>query len=80
MCSITGSPLHRDMELHHIIPLSKDGSDHYSNLILLSSEVHALIHAIHKDTIERYINTLNLNDKSIKKINKYRKIIGYELI
>ena len=33
------------LEVHHIRPLSKDGADERSNMIVVTASLHALIHA-----------------------------------
>jgi len=48
---IIENPLGKDMELHHIIPMSKGGNDNYDNLILITNEEHRLIHATEAKTI-----------------------------
>jgi len=64
--------LGKDMVVHHIIPISKGGTDNYDNLVLITEEEHRLIHATESKTIEKYKNLLNLNMKELEKINKYR--------
>ena len=61
-------------------PKAQGGNDAYGNLILVDKSVHALIHAIRKETIERYKEILNLSQKQVEKVNKLRGIIGLESI
>lgn len=77
LCAICGQPLDINMEVHHKQPISKGGKDNYKNLMILKYEVHKLIHATKKKTKEKYMTVLEttLRD-SIKKINKYRRLIG----
>ena len=63
-----------DIQCHHIVPLSNGGSDEYANLILVSKEVHILIHASSEPTIEKYLKSLNLDNKQIEKLNKLRSM------
>lgn len=73
-CAITGRFLYaEDVELHHIIPTSHGGTNEYSNLIAVHVEAHKLIHVTTHETIERYMNRLQLNVKQLDKLNKYRK-------
>jgi len=72
LSAISKTVLGKDMELHHIIPISKGGNDDYDNLILITNEEHRFIHATDSKTIEKYKKLLNLNMKELEKINKYR--------
>ena len=65
-----------NMECHHKTPRVYGGSDEYSNLIFLKTEVHKLIHATTTDTINKYLEILNLNKKALKKLNKLRTLVG----
>ena len=77
--AITGNPLEiGKMHCHHKIPKSKGGTDEYKNLIFVSVNIHILIHATDKKTIEKYLNILNLDSKAIKKINRLRLLVGNE--
>ena len=52
-----------EMHCHHIIPKNKGGNDGYKNLIFVTKTVHQLIHATDKDTISKYLDLINLNNK-----------------
>ena len=65
-----------NMEVHHIIPKSKGGSDEYKNLIYVTYEIHKLIHATNGDTIKKYLSQITLDDKMLKKLNKLRLNVG----
>lgn len=76
-CFVTGEKLEpQNMECHHKIPKSLGGTDEYDNLIWIKYEVHRLIHATLPETINKYLNDINLNAKGIKKINSLRKMVG----
>ena len=76
-CFVTGEKLEPlNMECHHKIPKSLGGTDKYENLVWLKYEVHKLIHATLPETIEKYLNTINLNSKGLKKVNSLRKLVG----
>lgn len=79
-CRITGLPLDETMEIHHITPIKNGGTDEYRNLILVTYDIHKFIHAIQKDTINYYMNKLNLNKIELNKLNKYRIKSGNEII
>lgn len=68
------------MHCHHIVPMKMGGSDNYDNLIFVDEKVHRLLHAVDNETIEKYLNSLGLNMKSLKKINKLRSIANLEII
>jgi hypothetical protein len=73
-CAITGLYLELGcMHCHHIIPLCKGGTDEYANLSFVSDTVHRLIHAAVKETIEKLLAVLKLDDKQIGKLNKFRE-------
>ena len=72
-CAVTGIPMNsHDIHCHHKVPVSNGGSDEYANLILVSKAVHILIHASSEPTIEKYLKSLNLDNKQIEKLNKLR--------
>ncbi|PGZ43930.1 group II intron reverse transcriptase/maturase [Bacillus anthracis] len=76
-CAITGEKLDLlDMHCHHkkLWSLTKD--DSYQNLTLIKSEVHKLIHATNHATIARLCDSLKLDEKSLTKLNKLRKLVG----
>lgn len=69
-----------DMECHHKIPREIGGSDEYKNLIYIERNIHKLIHAKKSDTINYYMNILNLTREEIKRVNKLRKLANQEEI
>lgn len=75
-CYITGKPLTiGNIECHHKKPKHMGGKDNYRNLILVTSSVHKLIHAVNEETIEKYINKVGkyvLNEVTLNKLNKFR--------
>lgn len=80
-CAVTGEILTiGDMELHHKVPVSKGGTDEYSNLTWVTSNVHKLIHATDPCTIAKYMSQLNLKAEQLKKLNKLRELAGNTVI
>lgn len=80
-CYVTGNPLHiGDMECHHKKPKSKGGTDEYKNLVWLCTNAHKLVHATEKETINKYLERLNLDEKGYKRINTLRKLVGNSVI
>jgi hypothetical protein len=67
-----------EMHCHHKIPKSKGGTDKYDNLIFISEDLHILIHATKTATIHQYLETLNLDENMINKVNKLRLLVGNE--
>ena len=81
LCHVTKKYLEvGSMECHHKIPKYLGGTDKYDNLVWISSDVHKLIHATKLETVEKYLNILNLSDKEINKINSLRKLVGNSVI
>ncbi len=67
------------MEVHHIIPRQQGGTDTYKNLIYLTDIMHKLVHG--SNEINNISNNMKahirgLNEKQLKRLNKYRKIAG----
>ncbi|NMM64797.1 group II intron reverse transcriptase/maturase [Clostridium sp. P21] len=84
-CIITGILLDEDMEVHHVQPKENGGTDRYKNLILLSYQAHKLIHATDVDIILKYLAELKVSSlamlkKILKKLNKYRILVGNGII
>nr|WP_240315689.1 reverse transcriptase domain-containing protein [Sporosarcina sp. PTS2304] len=78
-CAVSGEELIlTEMDCHHkqLWRLTKD--DRYSNLILVTRDIHRLIHATEMDTIRMYLEHLNFNGEQMKKLNKLRLLIGNE--
>ena len=80
-CAVTGEVLKiGNMECHHKIPKSLGGTDKYKNLVWISTQVHKLIHSTELDTIAKYLNNLNLDNKGLEKVNSLRKLVGNSVI
>ena len=76
-CAVTNEILVPwNMECHHKKPKELGGTDEYKNLVWLKTEVHKLIHAIQPETIKKYLKTLILDKKALKKINSLRLSAG----
>ena len=74
-CGITKQELSMsEVHCHHKIPwyVSKDNS--YENLIILSKDVHELIHLKNVDAILNKISNLRLTEAQLKKVNELRKM------
>lgn len=76
-CRVTGNPLTQiNMDCHHKTPRKTIKDDSYQNLVLIEREIHILIHATKTETIKRYIDILNLNEKQLATVNNYRQKVG----
>ena len=80
-CAITGRILEvGECEVHHIVPVSMGGDDSYKNLIFITTPVHKLLHATQAETVIRYLTILNLNDKMLNRLNRYRNLMNLNAI
>lgn len=80
-CAVSGEKLIlTEMDCHHkqLWSLTKD--DRYSNLVLITRDIHRLIHATEIDTIRMYREYLKLNEEQMQKLNKLRVLVGNEEI
>lgn len=76
-CAITGEPLEvHSMEVHHVIPREMGGDDRYANLIIVTRNVHKLIHATTQDTLAKYLGKIKPDKPCLERINKYRSKVG----
>lgn len=62
----------KDINIHHIVPRFLNGTDEYSNLVLIKPIIHKLIHMTNEESINQYLKCLKLSNKEIEKINYYR--------
>lgn len=76
-CAVTGRLLwYEEIHCHHIKPRKMGGTDEYKNLVMVSADVHRLIHAVNGDIINAYLNKIKPNKTMLMKLNKYRKAAG----
>jgi hypothetical protein len=55
-CAVTGVVLEADdIYCHHKLPRHMGGKDNYQNLMIVSDDVHRLIHATNENTIKNYM-------------------------
>lgn len=80
-CAVTKEPLMvGEIHCHHKKPRKQGGDDKYSNLVLVSEDVHILIHATNPDVISAYSQKLGLNFKQKEKLNNLRAKVGLSAI
>ena len=78
-CAVTGEKLQiGNIHCHHKRPRHLGGTDEYSNLTLVSEDVHRLIHATNPEVIRKYLKKLNLDSKQLRKLNKLRSLTNVE--
>lgn len=78
-CAVSGKVLSiGDIHCHHKVPRHLGGKDNYQNLVLVCEDVHHLIHATSPDTIRKYMEILNLDQKQKEKLNKLRSLVHVE--
>lgn len=75
-CPISGQELVYNQHLHHKQLWSVSHDDSYKNLILITIEVHKLIHATVQETIGKYLAILKLDTVQMEKLNQLRKLAG----
>lgn len=76
-CAITGKELTiGDIHCHHIIHRANGGTDRYENLMLVTKDVHLLLHASNIDTVQKLLAKLKLSGKEKAKLNYYRERAG----
>ena len=76
-CAISKEPLTLgNIVVHHITPKQTGGGDNYENLILVSPDVHQLIHATDDETVRKYLNKLNFCKLNMVRLNKLRELAG----
>lgn len=80
LCAITKEPLGKNFHCHHIKPVSQGGTDHYDNLVIMSEEMHRLIHAKDEKIILGYVREHRLRKKAITRVNTLRSHAGMEPI
>jgi len=76
-CAISKEPLLLgNIVVHHITPRQAGGGDNYANLILVTPDVHQLIHATEEKTIKKYLNKLKSCKLNMTRLNKLRELAG----
>ena len=78
-CAVSGKKLEiGEIHCHHKVPKHLGGTDEYKNLIIVSSDIHRLIHAAKPETIQKYLEQLKLDDKQLKKLKNLRKLANVD--
>ncbi|WP_082325678.1 HNH endonuclease [Ruminococcus flavefaciens] len=69
-----------ELYCHHIIPLSKGGTDGFDNMVIIHKDIHTLIHAWDEYEILEILSQIRFTKSQLKKFNKLRKAAGYTTI
>ena len=78
-CAVTGEKLEiGNIHCHHKLPKHLGGMDVYKNLVIVSIDVHKLIHATNPVTIRNYLEQMNLNASQLKTLDKLRSLAKVE--
>lgn len=64
-----------NMEVHHKLPRKQGGNDEYANLMLITRDIHKLIHATKDKTILEYLDKIKPTKEMLDKINKLRSML-----
>lgn len=76
-CAITKQQLEiGNLHCHHIVPTSRGGTDEYNNLMIVTTDVHKIIHATNPMLIKELIEKNHITGNMRKSLNYYRKKIG----
>lgn len=59
---------------HRKVPLDLGGNDEYKNIIIVDIDVHNLIIETNKKAIKHLLQTINLDEKQLRKVNKLREM------
>jgi len=78
-CAVTGKELGiGDIYCHHKTPKEHGGTDEYKNLVIVSEDVHRLIHATNPETIRKYLEKVQIIASQLKTLNKFRNLAHVE--
>lgn len=76
-CGVTKQELIlTEMHCHHIIPYNESKDDRYHNLIIVTEDIHKLIHATVAKTINELLFVTSITQKELNKLNMLRKKVG----
>ncbi|WP_160036881.1 group II intron reverse transcriptase/maturase [Paenibacillus sp. An7] len=80
-CFITKEPIGIDrVHCHHITPIHQGGTDKYSNLVIIDSFIHRLLHITNEDKINKYLLYFSLEKSQLIKLNYLRAALDNEPI
>jgi RNA-directed DNA polymerase len=74
-CHVTGSYVGTVFHCHHKLPRNKGGTDKMANLVILSPDMHRLIHATSPKVMEKYKPLLSKKTQ-LNRLNLLRTQVG----
>ena len=78
-CAVTGKKLTiGDIHCHHKVPKYLGGTDEYKTWQSSVKKSIALYMTTNPETIRKYLTNLKLDDKQLKKLNKFRNLAKVE--
>lgn len=69
-----------NIHCHHKISRKLGGDDKYQNLVIVSEDVHILIHATTAEIIITYLEKLKLDKRQLSRVNTLRIFLQLEAI
>lgn len=73
-CVVTEESLAEwQIHCHHKKSRTIGGGDEYANLVIVSMDIHKLIHATNEATVGVYLQRLNLKNSQLAKVNRLRE-------
>jgi hypothetical protein len=76
-CAVTGQELIlNDMHCHHKRLWFETKDDSYKNLMLITKDVHQLIHAKSTSQLSKLMRILSITEKQRIKIDELRALVG----
>lgn len=74
-CAVTGVEFDNtaNIHCHHIIPRCMGGTDKYGNLIIITEDVHRLIHSVTTESICKYLARVRPSKSQLSHINALRQ-------
>jgi RNA-directed DNA polymerase len=78
-CFVTKEYVGTTFHCHHKLPRNKGGTDKLANLVILSPDIHRLIHITNPNTIQKY-QPLVKKKSMLNRLNHLRTLAGYNFI
>lgn len=72
-CYVTDEFLNESFECHHVVPRKLGGSDRFDNLVILTPEVHRMVHMTNVEIIVEMLKYYGIKGDKLKKFNKLRE-------
>lgn len=80
-CAVTGKELEMpEIHCHHKIPRQVSKNDRYDNLVIISKDIHELIHLDNSGKIMEKLFLLSMTKLQLEKVNELRELANKERI